>query len=245
MIIYGRGLSSGTSKGTLVSLDELKSVSHNSGDEICFFNRVRDRDFKPSLLKLNKDANKKPKGLITDKAGDDVIDFANDSNIPLVDNIQLDILKEGDRAIIDGCNGTVNLSDVKEQPVVTVFLQKGGKILLLRRSEDVGSYRGKWGAVSGYQELEPLEQAMVEIEEETSMEAKYICKGEPVLVRYQDIVWRVEPMLFETQDEPSLNWENTMYRWVEPEKIKELDTVPKLWQAYESVRRSKDANKNR
>ncbi|GAI08379.1 unnamed protein product, partial [marine sediment metagenome] len=44
-----------------------------------------------------------------------------------------------------------------------------GEILLLRRSERVGSYRGRWAGVSGYIEKTPDEQAMVEIEEETSL----------------------------------------------------------------------------
>ena len=36
-----------------------------------------------------------------------------------------------------------------ERSVVTVFLRTGGEVLLLRRSDEVGSYRGKWGALLG------------------------------------------------------------------------------------------------
>ena len=39
-----------------------------------------------------------------------------------------------------------------ERAVVTVFLRNAGQVLLLRRSEDVGSYSGKWGGVAGHAE---------------------------------------------------------------------------------------------
>ncbi|MFB6095104.1 MAG: NUDIX domain-containing protein, partial [Halodesulfurarchaeum sp.] len=52
-------------------------------------------------------------------------------------------------------------------PVVTVFLRNEGAVLLLRRSEEVGSYPGAWGAVAGHAEGDPESQALAEVEEET------------------------------------------------------------------------------
>jgi len=60
---------------------------------------------------------------------------------------------------------------LEEKHVVTCFLESDGKILLLRRSRQVGSYQGKWAGVSGYVESPPDKQAMIEIGEETGLEA--------------------------------------------------------------------------
>ena len=59
--------------------------------------------------------------------------------------------------------------NLQEKQVVTCFLESDGEILLLRRSEQVGSYQGRWAGVSGYIETTADEQALVEIEEETSL----------------------------------------------------------------------------
>jgi 8-oxo-dGTP diphosphatase len=50
---------------------------------------------------------------------------------------------------------------LQEKKVVTCFLESNGAILILRRSELVGSYQGRWAGVSGYieQENTPDEQA--------------------------------------------------------------------------------------
>ena len=54
---------------------------------------------------------------------------------------------------------------LQEKRVVTCFLESANEILILRRSEQVGSYRGRWAGVSGYIETTADEQALVEIEE--------------------------------------------------------------------------------
>jgi len=52
--------------------------------------------------------------------------------------------------------------------VVTAFLQYAGRILLVQRSGRVGSYQGRWSAISGYlEDATPLAQACREIREET------------------------------------------------------------------------------
>jgi len=37
-----------------------------------------------------------------------------------------------------------------ERAVVTCFLRNDGEVLLLCRSDAVGSYRGQWGGVAGH-----------------------------------------------------------------------------------------------
>ena len=61
-------------------------------------------------------------------------------------------------------------SNLLDKHVVTCFLESDGEILLLRRSQQVGSYHGRWAGVSGYVETTPDEQALTEITEETSLQ---------------------------------------------------------------------------
>ncbi len=126
--------------------------------------------------------------------------------------------------------------------VVTVFLRHQGRILLLRRSDRVGTYRGKWAGVSGYLEAEPLVQAYIELREETSLERKDVSpliRGEPLEVFDEETgnAWRIHPFLADVKDPVKirLNWESEEMCWVEPSEITRFDTVPGLDKAFRLV----------
>ena len=51
-------------------------------------------------------------------------------------------------------------SGLQTKQVVTSFIESENKILILRRSGRVGTYQGRWAAVSGYIEKTPDEQAL-------------------------------------------------------------------------------------
>lgn len=126
--------------------------------------------------------------------------------------------------------------------VVTAFLVHDDRILVLRRSGKVGTYRGRWAGVSGYVEHEPLEQAYIEIEEETGLgrdDVTLIRAGEPLLVHdpAEDRLWRVHPFLFSVAEPERirLDWEHVQRRWIWPGEIEDLDTVPGLADALARV----------
>lgn len=131
-----------------------------------------------------------------------------------------------------------------ERHVVTCFLQReDGKILLLRRSERVGTYRGKWGGIAGYLEKEPLEQAYTEIEEEAGLkrdDVLFVREGKEVVVVDENLGrrWIVHPFLFYVKfpSKIRIDWEHIEMKWVMPEEIKGMDTVPGLYEAYLSVK---------
>ena len=131
---------------------------------------------------------------------------------------------------------------LEETHVVTCFLQFQGKILILRRSEKVGTYRGRWAGVSGYVEKSPDEQALTEIEEETGLgkeDVKLVRRGEPLEVIDAEIGkrWVIHPYLFQITD-PSkvkIDWEHKESRWIDPEDIGEYETVPGLKETWERV----------
>ncbi|MFP4001091.1 MAG: NUDIX domain-containing protein [Thermoplasmata archaeon] len=116
-------------------------------------------------------------------------------------------------------------------------MKKDDKVLLLKRSDEVKTYQGRWAGISGYLETEkPLDQAEIEIEEETGLKGKSLAKGKTVRARDGDKIWKVHPFFFEVEGEPELDWENQEYEWVDPDEIMDRKTVPRLWEAYSSVR---------
>lgn len=132
-----------------------------------------------------------------------------------------------------------------ETHVVTCFLEYQGKILLLKRSSQVGSYQQKWAGISGYLEdgVSPGEQAWVEIGEETALlEGQVELKKEgqplPVMDTVLQRTWIVHPFSFQVKDPGGLHidWEHSEFEWVRPEEMHEYDTVPGLYQAWQQVR---------
>lgn len=128
--------------------------------------------------------------------------------------------------------------------VVTVFLRNRGEVLLLKRSASVGTYSGRWGAVSGYVEKSPDTTAIREITEETGLEAtEQVRAGDSFSVTDPDLgrSWTVHPYLFETATrEVELNEESERSEWRPPTAILWRETVPALWTSYAHVRPTPD-----
>ena len=131
---------------------------------------------------------------------------------------------------------------LKEKQVVTCFLESEGKILILCRSEQVGSYQGRWAGVSGYVETTADEQALVEIEEETSLcgeDLKLVKRGKPLLIEDEKlgVKWMVHPYLFHIKDRGKIkiDWEHKETRWIDPKDIGNYQTVPMLKETLDRV----------
>jgi 8-oxo-dGTP diphosphatase len=134
---------------------------------------------------------------------------------------------------------------MKETHVVTCFLENKYKILLLCRSGQVGSYTQRWAGISGYIEpgCSPLEQAFQEINEETGLskdEVELLKEGFPLEVIDETLgkIWVVHPFRFkvDTPEKIQIDWEHSEYKWIEPEEIKNYNTVPGLYSAWERVK---------
>ena len=135
---------------------------------------------------------------------------------------------------------------MQRKEVVTAFLRHGGRILLVRRSRRVGSYAGRWAGISGYlEESTPLAQALREIREETGLDTdalRLAATADPLEVPAPELqtCWVVYPFLFDVDHAETirLDWENTELRWVLPEEVSELSTVPALAEALAEVCRT-------
>jgi len=136
-------------------------------------------------------------------------------------------------------------NNLQENHVVTCFLESDGEILLLRRSERVGSYQGRWAGVSGYIEKTVDEQALTEIEEEAGLcgeDLQLIKKGKPLAVEDEKlgVRWVVHPYLFHIKDrgKVKIDWEHKETRWIDPKDIGDYQTVPMLKETLERVYKS-------
>jgi nicotinamide-nucleotide amidase len=130
--------------------------------------------------------------------------------------------------------------------VVTCFLESGKRILILRRSEQVSTYRGHWAAVSGYIESTPDAQALIEIREETGLsdnEVTLVSRGTPLHVTDAKLntTWIVHPYLFHT-DRPErirLDREHVEAKWINANEMGQYSTVPGLKDALDIVTRNR------
>ena len=121
--------------------------------------------------------------------------------------------------------------------VVTCLLTHREKLLILKRSDRVRTYRGLWGGVAGYVEPheDPYETALKEIKEETGIPAahvQFVKQGDPVQItdhhEGQTYTWIIHPFVFHVTKKEGLrlDWEHTAFKWIPPQDIIKYDTVP-------------------
>ncbi len=176
-----------------------------------------------------------PLAIICRNADETLLTGAIMAEIPSLSNIDIDIFTDGDRLKIEKSTVEINIEPVE---VVTSILYYQGKILLLKRSEKVSTYKGKWAGVSGYKEnLTPEKAAKKEIMEETGIKNPILIKkGGHIFLRDGTRLWKIYIFLWEVDSEKiSIDWEHTEYQWIEPEKIKNFDTVPGLKNVVEKL----------
>jgi 8-oxo-dGTP diphosphatase len=132
--------------------------------------------------------------------------------------------------------------------VVSCFLLRTDmdqpRLLIVRRSQRVGSYNARWAGISGFLEkgVTPDEQAYTEIREETGLQREQVrMLKRGVVIEHVDAEiarhWYIHPFLFEvlTPNTIALDWEATEMRWIAPQELQHFETVPKLEEAYISA----------
>ena len=122
--------------------------------------------------------------------------------------------------------------------IVTSFIKNSNKILILKRSNKVRTMKGLWSGVSGIIENNevPIDRARIEIFEEVGIKSEQISlvkNIEKIKIsspQYENHEWIVFSFLFETKEtEIKLNWENSEYRWIMINDLKNYETVPNLY----------------
>ena len=151
------------------------------------------------------------------------------SSIPMVDQIDVDLLMNNDKVFVNGTEGYIELPVVKMIESSSSAILVNGKVLMLKRPSTARSFPGRWSLVAGKLEQgeRPEETAVREIMEETQIKvSKPISKLEPMLIRENNVIWKVHLFLFKLDSAtPVLNSENEEFKWVSPEEIHSPEAV--------------------
>ena len=215
------------SKGATVS-GKILCFPHGRGSTVGSYSMYQ--------LRLNGVA---PKAIVNRSAEAIVATGAIMAEIPMVDGVDVSLISNGDRVIVDADKGTVELPGVPERHVVTCILRNRGRVLMLRRSDKVGSYQGRWAGVSGFiEEGESDEQAAWrEMGEETDVkDARLSGRAPAKSFRHNDLVWTVHPFLFDVRSrELTTDWEHDDHVWILPSELGGYETVPGLGEVIRSL----------
>ena len=126
---------------------------------------------------------------------------------------------------------------MRSTKIVTSFIQDEQKLLILRRSNKVKTMKGLWAGISGIIEKNeaPLTRAKIEIYEETGIsedKIRLVKNAEKLRIhspQYENHEWEIFPFLFEAKNpDIKLNWENSEYKWITIDELKNYNTVPSL-----------------
>ncbi|MDH3610519.1 MAG: NUDIX domain-containing protein [Nitrosopumilus sp.] len=126
---------------------------------------------------------------------------------------------------------------MRSTKIVTSFLKDDDKFLLLKRSSTVKTMKGLWAGVSGIIENDesPLRRAKIEIFEELGIienKIKFLKAASEMKVhspQYENHEWEIFPFLFEVNNPMiKLNWENSEYKWISIDELKNYETVPSI-----------------
>ena len=121
--------------------------------------------------------------------------------------------------------------------IITAFIKNNNKILILKRSDKVRSMKGLWSGISGIIENNeiPINRAKIEIFEEVGIREnkieliKSVEKIKILSPQYENHEWEIFSFLFETKETKiKLNWENSEFKWINKNELKNYQTVPNL-----------------
>lgn len=119
--------------------------------------------------------------------------------------------------------------------VVTCIIENDNKLLILKRSEKMKSFRHRWSGISGYLENNEdlLSRALIEIYEETKIKKENITLrkilNQCLIEIENNRIIIIQPFFFSSKTNIiSLNWENCDYKWIKEDQVKNYNAVPKL-----------------
>ena len=168
-----------------------------------------------------------PAALVNRSAETIVTTGAVIASVPMIDGIDVSVIRDGDDITVDGDAGSLEISNACMKEVVSSMVVSDGRVLILKRNPGSRSFPGKRSLVSGMVEAgeTPAEAAVREISEETGLKADLRCSMPPFFIREGDTVWHVNPFLFGASGDVRLDGENSGYEWVPVERFDPESTV--------------------
>lgn len=130
--------------------------------------------------------------------------------------------------------GQMDFTRARYCPVMNCVLINNGQVLIVKRGEGVGWYKGKWNGIGGF--LDDNKSIREKVEEELSEELsiprsaiREIYVGEIFLddIKEQKKTWIIVPLRVEVNTRDiTLDNEATEHRWVDPKDVKDFDIIP-------------------
>lgn len=129
-------------------------------------------------------------------------------------------------------DGRIDYSHAHDVAAVVVFVMYDEKLLLLKRSDQVRSYKNKWDVIAGFYDefVEPEEKALEELREEAGIVAEDIelLKPGKLFARHDEALngtfYNVPVLVrLKTQKEIVLDFEHTEYAWTTFDQLKNYD----------------------
>ncbi len=253
MIMKGRAISPGYAEGEAITYKEPFSFLGGVDGKTGKFN-VRDGtiDGKVFLFPNGKGSTvgsyvvydlmvqgHAPAALVNRNAETIVTTGAVISSVPMVDGVDISLVKDGDKLVVDGNKGYVELKNVTEVNIISAMIVVNGKFLILHRPSSSRSYPDKWSLVSGHVEYgESFEEtSRREILEETQISVSYPnAECPPFRVREGNTIYNVHTFLYLLPSaEVKLNHENTEFKWVSLDEVdisKMVDGIPVALEAF-------------
>lgn len=141
-------------------------------------------------------------------------------------------LVEYQRTLSSYPDGRIDYRGSPTVPLLVGFVLAEGEVLLLRRSDDIGYYAGKWHGFTGTLDAPvPLRTKVEEeLREELGLlpdEVQELRLGE----RFDEVDvrrWIIHPVLavLHSKVPLALNWEHSEARWVKVDEVANYDTLP-------------------
>jgi predicted aconitase with swiveling domain/ADP-ribose pyrophosphatase YjhB (NUDIX family) len=249
LIIEGRSISSGKASGKVLKLEdsfgflggvdgstgELDAGQGNIAGKVFVFPAGKGSTVGSYVMYDLSLHGKAPAAVINTEAETIVTTGAVISSIPMVDKIDISLIRDGDKVIVDGDAGTIEILGVTVIESVSSAIVVNGKVLMLKRPDDALDFPGIWSLVVGKVEEgeSPIAAARREVMEETGISVFTPDRtGMPMFVRDGKIIWKIYPMMYRlTSAEPRLNYENEKFKWVNPEDISSMKTAPHVQSA--------------
>lgn len=141
--------------------------------------------------------------------------------------------------------GQMDFTHARWAPVINCVLYYEGKILVVRRSDDMELYPGHWSGISGFldDQYGLREKAEEEIREEIGMTSDHVESIELGEIFDQESpeygkTWVVHPLLVRVNtDQVMLNWEGAEWKWASIEEARSLTLLPGFLTVLEHVGR--------
>ncbi len=150
-------------------------------------------------------------------------------------------------------DGRIDYHKAKTSAAVLAFLEYNGKLLIVKRSNKVATYKGLWSVIAGYMDeiVSPKRKILQEIREETGLLSKDIRSirlAKPFI--YKDkkggflIIMQPAHVILKRVPRIRMDWENTSAKWVDKASIWNFNLVPNVKPSFDALRLG-DRNNNR